>query len=57
LKLHGDNIPARVEVRGEVFLPQAGFEKINEEARRTGGKVFANPRNAAAGSCASLTRV
>ncbi len=50
LKLHGENIPARLEVRGEVFLPQAGFEKINEDARRTGGKVFANPRNAAAGS-------
>ncbi|HRM39344.1 MAG TPA: hypothetical protein PLO11_04400, partial [Escherichia coli] len=44
LKLHGENIPARLEVRGEVFLPQAGFEKINEDARRTGGKVFANPR-------------
>ncbi|NIF56972.1 NAD-dependent DNA ligase LigA [Enterobacter sp. Ap-916] len=54
LKLHGDNIPRRVEVRGEVFLPQAGFEKINEEARRTGGKVFANPRNAAAGSLRQL---
>ena len=35
LKLRGDNIPQRLEVRGEVFLPQAGFEKINEEARRT----------------------
>ncbi|WNJ80867.1 NAD-dependent DNA ligase LigA [Cedecea neteri] len=54
LKLHGDNIPRRLEVRGEVFLPQAGFEKINEEARRTGGKVFANPRNAAAGSLRQL---
>ena len=54
LKLHGDNIPARLEVRGEVFLPQAGFEKINAEARRTGGKVFANPRNAAAGSLRQL---
>ncbi|HDI3032729.1 TPA: NAD-dependent DNA ligase LigA [Cronobacter turicensis] len=54
LKLHGDNIPARLEVRGEVFLPQTGFEKINEEARRTGGKVFANPRNAAAGSLRQL---
>jgi len=54
LKLHGDNIPARLEVRGEVFLPQAGFEKINEEARRTGGKIFANPRNAAAGSLRQL---
>ncbi|SMG06090.1 NAD-dependent DNA ligase LigA [Cedecea sp. NFIX57] len=54
LKLHGDNIPRRLEVRGEVFLPQAGFEKINEEARRTGGKGFANPRNAAAGSLRQL---
>jgi len=54
LKLRGDNIPARLEVRGEVFLPQAGFEKINEEARRTGGKLFANPRNAAAGSLRQL---
>lgn len=54
LRLHGDNIPARVEVRGEVFLPQSGFEKINDEARRTGGKVFANPRNAAAGSLRQL---
>ena len=54
LKLRGDNIPQRLEVRGEVFLPQAGFEKINEEARRTGGKFFANPRNAAAGSLRQL---
>ncbi len=54
LRLRGDNIPQRLEVRGEVFLPQAGFEKINEEARRTGGKVFANPRNAAAGSLRQL---
>ena len=54
LKLHGENIPARLEVRGEVFLPQAGFEKINEDARRTGAKVFANPRNAAAGSLRQL---
>ncbi|WP_058912667.1 NAD-dependent DNA ligase LigA [Entomohabitans teleogrylli] len=54
LKLNGANIPRRLEVRGEVFLPQAGFEKINEEARRTGGKVFANPRNAAAGSLRQL---
>ncbi len=54
LRLKGDNIPARLEVRGEVFMPQAGFEKMNEEARRTGGKVFANPRNAAAGSLRQL---
>ncbi|MFJ5159514.1 NAD-dependent DNA ligase LigA [Pantoea sp. NPDC088449] len=54
LRLHGDNIPARVEVRGEVFITESGFEKLNEEARRTGGKVFANPRNAAAGSLRQL---
>ncbi|MBK0091979.1 NAD-dependent DNA ligase LigA [Erwinia sp. S59] len=54
LRLHGDNIPARVEVRGEVFMTEAGFEKLNEDARRTGAKVFANPRNAAAGSLRQL---
>ncbi|PHM61427.1 NAD-dependent DNA ligase LigA [Xenorhabdus ishibashii] len=54
LRLKGDNIPARIEIRGEVFMKQAGFEKFNEEARRTGNKVFANPRNAAAGSLRQL---
>lgn len=54
LRLKGENIPARVEIRGEVFIKQAGFEKLNEEARRTGNKVFANPRNAAAGSLRQL---
>ncbi|MEQ1975898.1 NAD-dependent DNA ligase LigA [Xenorhabdus sp. SGI240] len=54
LRLKGDNIPARVEIRGEVFMKQAGFERFNEEARRTGNKVFANPRNAAAGSLRQL---
>ncbi|STQ43671.1 DNA ligase [Ewingella americana] len=54
LRLQGENIPARLEVRGEVFMPQPGFEALNEEARRTGGKVFANPRNAAAGSLRQL---
>ncbi|HCR3201470.1 TPA: NAD-dependent DNA ligase LigA, partial [Morganella morganii] len=54
LKLRGENIPQRVEIRGEVFMPQKGFEAMNEEARRTGGKVFANPRNAAAGSLRQL---
>jgi len=54
LRLRGENIPARLEVRGEVFMPQPGFEALNEEARRTGGKVFANPRNAAAGSLRQL---
>jgi len=54
LRLQGDNIPRRVEVRGEVFMSLAGFEAMNEEARRKDGKVFANPRNAAAGSLRQL---
>lgn len=54
LRLIGDNIPEIVEVRGEVFMPQRGFEEMNEEARRTGNKIFANPRNAAAGSLRQL---
>ncbi|MCW2480634.1 NAD-dependent DNA ligase LigA [Candidatus Symbiopectobacterium sp. NZEC135] len=54
LRLHGDNIPTRVEVRGEVFMKHRGFEKMNDEARRTGAKIFANPRNAAAGSLRQL---
>ncbi|MBX9446201.1 NAD-dependent DNA ligase LigA [Dickeya chrysanthemi] len=54
LRLHGDNIPQRLEVRGEVFMKHKGFEALNEEARRAGGKVFANPRNAAAGSLRQL---
>jgi DNA ligase (NAD+) len=54
LRLMGDNIPQRLEVRGEVFMPQAGFEKLNEHARRNHEKVFANPRNAAAGSLRQL---
>ena len=53
LKLQGDNIPARLEVRGEVFLPQAGFEKLTKR-RVAPAKVFANPRNAAAGSLRQL---
>ncbi|EPA7506414.1 NAD-dependent DNA ligase LigA [Yersinia enterocolitica] len=54
LRLQGDKLPRRVEVRGEVFMPLAGFEQLNDEARRKGGRVFANPRNAAAGSLRQL---
>ncbi|MBJ2129262.1 NAD-dependent DNA ligase LigA [Alteromonas sp. IB21] len=54
LTLRGDNYPARVEVRGEVFMPREGFAKLNEQQKETGGKVFANPRNAAAGSLRQL---
>ncbi len=54
LKLQGDDIPARIEVRGEVFMPKAGFTKLNELAAKKGEKVFVNPRNAAAGSLRQL---
>lgn len=54
LRLEGDNLPTRMEVRGEVFMTHSGFEKLNEVARRTNGKIFVNPRNAAAGSLRQL---
>lgn len=54
LRLKGNDIPDRLEVRGEVFMRQAGFEQLNHNARAQGGKVFANPRNAAAGSLRQL---
>lgn len=54
IRLRGENIPSRVEVRGEVFMPKAGFDKLNEEQRNAGNKVFVNPRNAAAGSLRQL---
>jgi DNA ligase (NAD+) len=48
-RLHGD-APERLEARGEVFLPVADFERLNLELGAGGKPVFANPRNAAAGS-------
>lgn len=54
LELHGSDFPKQLEVRGEVFMPLAGFEQYNENARKAGQKVFANPRNAAAGSLRQL---
>ena len=54
LKLLGNNVPALLEVRGEVIMRHTGFEALNERAREEGSKVFANPRNAAAGSLRQL---
>lgn len=54
LQLLTDNPPARLEVRGEVFMPHEGFERLNEYALEHGEKTFANPRNAAAGSLRQL---
>jgi len=48
--LSGKNIPALIEVRGEVFLPVAAFNQLNEELEEAGKPLFANPRNCAAGS-------
>lgn len=54
LQLLMDNPPARLEVRGEVFMPHVGFERLNQLALEKGEKTFANPRNAAAGSLRQL---
>ncbi|MBI0038110.1 NAD-dependent DNA ligase LigA [Gilliamella sp. B14384H2] len=54
LVLKGENIPSRLEVRGEVFMTHKGFAKLNAEAEKRNEKIFANPRNAAAGSLRQL---
>lgn len=54
LRLLGKHYPDVLEVRGEVFMPRAGFEKLNKLARKNEEKEFANPRNAAAGSLRQL---
>lgn len=54
LKLIGDSYPDIIEVRGEVFMPKASFDALNEKALKKGEKTFANPRNAAAGSLRQL---
>jgi len=54
LKLRAGNVPRTLEVRGEVYMPRAGFERFNREAAARGEKTFVNPRNAAAGSLRQL---
>lgn len=54
LQLSTANPPDLLEVRGEVLMPKAGFEKLNQQAQVKGEKTFANPRNAAAGSVRQL---
>lgn len=54
LRLHGEGWPALLEVRGEIYMPRAGFEALNARAVESGAKTFANPRNAAAGSLRQL---
>jgi DNA ligase (NAD+) len=50
LRLRGDNPPSIIEVRGEVYMPAAAFEELNRRQADKGDRLFANPRNAAAGS-------
>ncbi len=54
LRLRGDNPPTLLEVRGEVVITHADFTALNEKQRKNGLKLFANPRNAAAGSVRQL---
>ena len=54
LKLLGSDLPSRLEVRGEIYMPKSAFNALNIEAERLGNKPFVNPRNAAAGSLRQL---
>lgn len=54
LRLMGKDYPEKLEVRGEVIMTKAGFNQLNETQRKNNAKLFANPRNAAAGSLRQL---
>lgn len=54
LQLNGETVPERLEVRGEIYMDKKGFAALNDLARKNGEKLFANPRNAAAGSLRQL---
>ena len=54
LRLRGDDVPRLLEIRGEVYMPFSGFEKMNEDRVAAGEPVFANPRNSAAGALRQL---
>lgn len=54
LQLRGKSVPESIEIRGEIFMTREGFRRLNEAAQKAGEKVFANPRNAAAGSLRQL---
>ena len=54
LRLHGDNTPKLIEVRGEILMLKADFITLNQHQTENGQKTFANPRNAAAGSLRQL---
>lgn len=54
LRLRGNHYPRLLDVRGEVFMSKKGFEDLNKQAEKKGEKIFANPRNAAAGSIRQL---
>ena len=53
-KLKGRNVPELIDVRGEIYMAHDDFFRMNKEQEASGGKVFANPRNAAAGSLRQL---
>ncbi|MGB5291620.1 MAG: NAD-dependent DNA ligase LigA [Lysobacterales bacterium] len=54
LKIHGEGWPPLLEVRGEIYMPRAGFDAFNQEAIEKGEKPLVNPRNGAAGSLRQL---